>query len=120
MRVPVDAMSAGETSVSSTKSYDYSLVSNYLANEREDWCAGARDIYEAFTSEQRVRAFTQSEATIKPEVGSDFAMFGGSIVGVQRELAPSSRIVQDWRFNSWEQGLFSKVRALVTVELCVK
>lgn len=42
-------------------------------------------------------------------MGSDFTMFGGSIVGVQRELTPHTRIVQDWRFSNWEEGLYSKV-----------
>jgi hypothetical protein len=37
-------------------------------------------------------------------------MFGGSIEGVHRELVPGKRIVQDWRFTSWPDGVSSTAR----------
>jgi activator of HSP90 ATPase len=74
--------------------------------------AGAQDLYEALTMEARVRAFTQSEATVSGQEGGEFSMFGGSVHGVQRKLVPGKRIVQDWRFNTWPDGTFSQVRAL--------
>lgn len=36
-------------------------------------------------------------------------MFGGSIEGVQRALEPGKLIEQDWRFNTWPDGVSSKV-----------
>lgn len=37
-------------------------------------------------------------------------MFGSSIEGVQKELLPGKRIVQDLRFDTWPDGHYSKVR----------
>lgn len=72
--------------------------------------AGAQDIFEALTDQRRVCAFTQAPAEIKPEVGSKFTMFGGSIEGTQVALEPGQRIEQAWRFNTWPDGEFSRVR----------
>lgn len=68
-------------------------------------------MYAALTDEGRIRAYTQSEASVSSEVGGAFSMFGGSILGTQRELEPGRRIVQDWRFNTWPDGVHSKARA---------
>jgi uncharacterized protein YndB with AHSA1/START domain len=75
--------------------------------------AGGMDLYNALTDAKRVKAFTQSDASISAEPGRDFTMFGGSIEGRQVELVPGKRIVQDWRFNTWPEGHYSKVRCLV-------
>lgn len=74
-------------------------------------CAAAADIFDVFTNDARVKAFTQSDATVSREVGGEFKMFGGSIEGVQRELQPGKLIVQDWRFTTWPDGLYSKARS---------
>eukprot|EP00892_Ulva_mutabilis_P000714 jgi/Ulvmu1/10643/UM066_0023.1 len=76
---------------------------------KETFYASAGDIYEVFTNEARVKGFTQSDATISRDVGGEFKMFGGSIEGVQRTLEPGKLIVQDWRFTTWPDGLYSKV-----------
>lgn len=70
--------------------------------------AAAGDIFDVFTNEARVKGFTQSDATVSREVGGEFKMFGGSIEGVQRMLEPGKLIVQDWRFTTWPDGLYSK------------
>eukprot|EP00741_Cyanophora_paradoxa_P009367 tig00000144_g9073.t1 len=69
----------------------------------------AAELYECLVDEARVAAYTQSKATISREVGSSFSMFGGSITGRQVELVPGKRIVQDWRFSDWAEGVLSKV-----------
>lgn len=73
-------------------------------------CAAAGDIYDVFTNEARVKGFTQSDASVSREVGGEFKMFGGSIEGFQRTLEPGKLIVQDWRFTTWPDDLFSKAR----------
>jgi activator of HSP90 ATPase len=47
---------------------------------------------------------------ISPEVGAEFFLFGGHIVGRHLELVPNERIVQAWRVVDWEQGLYSIAR----------
>ncbi|PNG99262.1 Activator heat shock protein ATPase 1, partial [Tetrabaena socialis] len=66
------------------------------------------DIFECFTVEGRVSMFTQSRAIIQPVPGGTFSWYGGSISGEFVELAPPNRIVMRWRFNTWEEGVFSK------------
>jgi activator of HSP90 ATPase len=82
--------------------------------------AGGMDLYNALTDAKRVKAFTQSDASISAEPGGAFAMFGGSIEGKQVELVPGKRIVQDWRFNTWPEGHYSKVRCLIFRAACTR
>jgi activator of HSP90 ATPase len=44
---------------------------------------------------------------ISGEVGGDFALFGGHIIGRHLELLPSERIVQAWRVVDWDAGHYS-------------
>ena len=36
-------------------------------------------------------------------------MFNGTVSGTYREVQEPTRIVQDWRFNHWPDGVLSKV-----------
>lgn len=47
---------------------------------------------------------------ISPEVGGEFFLFGGHIIGRHLELVPNERIVQAWRVVDWESGLYSIAR----------
>lgn len=42
--------------------------------------------------------------------GEEFSAFDGNVTGRQIELVPGRRIVQAWRFPSWEPGVYSIVR----------
>ncbi|GFR40180.1 hypothetical protein Agub_g737, partial [Astrephomene gubernaculifera] len=68
------------------------------------------DIYECFTVEGRVCAFTQSRAVVQPHApGGTFSWYGGAISGQFLQLQPPGRIEMSWRFNTWEEGCSSKV-----------
>lgn len=47
---------------------------------------------------------------IDGHVGSEFALFGGHILGRQIELVPGTRVVQAWRASGWPVGLYSIAR----------
>lgn len=79
----------------------------------EIYYASSRDIYECFTHEGKVKAYTGSSASIKAEEGGSFSMFGGSIEGLFTRLEPYSCIEMDWRFSSWPDGSMSKVKVLL-------
>ncbi|KAI8476840.1 MAG: activator of Hsp90 ATPase [Monoraphidium minutum] len=79
-----------------------------LELERHFYCRAA-DLFECFTSEGRVRAFTQSPATVEPRPGGSFSWFGGSVGGTFIALEPPRRLEMDWRFNSWGEGVASRV-----------
>jgi activator of HSP90 ATPase len=47
---------------------------------------------------------------IHPEVGGEFSLFGGLILGRHIEMTPGQRLVQAWREKDWEPGAYSTVR----------
>ena len=75
----------------------------------ESFYASARDIYECFTVVPRVCAFTRAPATVEPQPGGAFTLFGESVKGTFVELIPGQLIRQKWRFNSWADDVYSDV-----------
>jgi len=61
-------------------------------------------VYEAFVDPKVHAAFTQSPATGSAKVGGKFTAWDGYISGVNRELEPGRKIVQDWRTTEWPKG----------------
>jgi len=51
-----------------------------------------------------------ASTSINPEVGGDFSLFGGLILGRHIEMIPGQRLVQAWREKDWEPGAYSTVR----------
>jgi len=66
-------------------------------------------LYETFTDPKMVQTFTRAPANLDLKVGGKFSFFDGSITGEFLELIPNTKIVQKWRFNDWEDGIYSKV-----------
>lgn len=79
---------------------------------KETFYARARDLFECFTDSRRIQAFTQAPAECDPTPGGRFSLYGGSVVGTFREMEAPSRIVQEWRFNTWPQDVSSSVSTL--------
>jgi len=67
-------------------------------------------IYEFLTDEKKIVAFTQGPAKFSTIVGGSFEMFGGNVVGTQLNLEPNKLIEQNWRFKSWPENHFSKLK----------
>jgi activator of HSP90 ATPase len=53
---------------------------------------------------------TAHPAVLSNELGSPFSIFGGIIEGRQVELVPAKRVVQAWRVNDWDAGVYSIAR----------
>nr|KYP38100.1 Activator of 90 kDa heat shock protein ATPase isogeny 2 [Cajanus cajan] len=70
----------------------------------------ARDLFEIMMDENMWKGFTQSNARISREVGGEFSIFDGSVIGRNLELQEGKLIVQRWRFGSWPHGMQSTVR----------
>jgi uncharacterized protein YndB with AHSA1/START domain len=66
--------------------------------------AAPADVYEAFVNPRKHAAFTGSAATGTARVGGKFTAWDGYISGVNRELSPGKKIVQDWRTTEWPEG----------------
>lgn len=75
----------------------------------EQFLCTPADLYQCFLDENRVRAYTQADASIAATIGGEFSLFGGNVTGVFKDLIPNERIVQAWRFKSWPEGVFSEV-----------
>lgn len=76
---------------------------------KETFHASPQDLYECFTDARRIMAFTQSPAEVEPRVGGRLSMYGGAVQCTFRELRPAQAIHMDWRFNTWTDGVVSKV-----------
>ena len=84
--------------------------------------ASQKRVYEALTDSQqfdklmRLSAAMRSMATgtkpaeISRDEGGAFSIFGGYVSGRHIELVPNQRIVQAWRPQSWEPGVYSIVK----------
>jgi activator of HSP90 ATPase len=53
-------------------------------------------------------------AQVSAVAGSEFAAFGGYITGRQIELVPNVRIVQAWRTGTWDPGIYSIARFVLS------
>jgi activator of HSP90 ATPase len=88
--------------------------------------ASPKHIYDALTDAEQFqkveligRAMKSSDLAAKPaeisrEPGGSFTIFGAYIVGRQIELVANQRIVQAWREISWDPGVYSLVKFVLT------
>lgn len=68
------------------------------------------DVFEALTSESRVRAYAGGDAAVSPLPGAPFSLFGGGVSGVNLAgMAAGARVEQRWRARDWPDGVFSHV-----------
>jgi activator of HSP90 ATPase len=72
-----------------------------------DFAAPPSRIYQAILDQKQFAAFSGLAATIDPNPGGPFSMFGGQIQGRNIELVPNVRIVQAWRPAHWAAGIYS-------------
>ncbi|HTA23986.1 MAG TPA: SRPBCC family protein [Terriglobales bacterium] len=79
-------------------------------HQEVDFKATPHRIYTILLDSKQFSAFSTEPATISPEVGGAFSMFGARIVGRNIELVSDQRIVQAWRPAYWEPGVYSLVK----------
>jgi len=71
--------------------------------------AKPHEIYEMLMDSRKHARFTEAGASISRKVGGKFTAYDGYIRGVNLELAPGKKIVQEWRGRDWPEGHYSKV-----------
>ncbi|KAG7191892.1 uncharacterized protein KQ657_002681 [Scheffersomyces spartinae] len=67
-------------------------------------------LYLTLLDGNRIAAWSRSAPKIElfpPSEGSEFQIFGGSILGKLIKLVPNQRIVQTWRLDDWKAGHYS-------------
>lgn len=68
-------------------------------------------IYEALLDERQFAQVTGGQTTTIDRIaGGAFSLFGARIKGRNVELVPNARIVQAWRSEGWESGVYSIVQ----------
>ena len=81
------------------------------------FAAPPQRVYEALLDDKQFARVTGGQATaIDRTAGGAFSLFGARIKGRNVELVPNQRVVQAWRSEGWEPGLYSIVRFELKVE----
>ena len=75
--------------------------------------AAPEEVYTALTNAATIELWTGDHAEMKPEVGTEFSMWDGSIVGKILELEEGKLIVQQWYFGENE----TDTPSVVTIKL---
>ena len=79
-------------------------------HQEADIPAPPAEVYAALLDEKQFARLTGAPARIESGPGGAFSLFGGAISGRNVELVPSSMVVQAWRDNNWDAGIYSMVR----------
>jgi len=66
--------------------------------------AAPEDLYKALTNPATVQLWTGEKAEMSTEVGSEFSLWGDSIVGKNLEFEENRKIVQQWYFEGQEEA----------------
>lgn len=74
--------------------------------------APPEEVYLALTTEATIMLWTGDKAEMKAEVGTEFSMWDGSIIGKNIEFEESKKIVQQWYFGGEEI-----IPSIVTIKL---
>jgi len=73
--------------------------------------ATPEEVYIALTNPFTINLWTNEEAIMSTEPGSEFSILGGSIVGKNIEFIANKKIVQEWYFGDEEPA------SIVTIKL---
>jgi len=75
--------------------------------------ATPEEVYLALTTPATIQLWTGEPAEMSTEVGSEFSLWDGSIVGKNLEFEPGKKIVQQWYFET------QPVESIVSIKLHV-
>uniref|UniRef100_UPI00358EEE9E activator of 90 kDa heat shock protein ATPase homolog 1 n=1 Tax=Myxine glutinosa TaxID=7769 RepID=UPI00358EEE9E len=75
----------------------------------EKFQACPEDLYQVFTREEMVQAFSRAPAVVKAEKGGQMLMLSGHVTGQFIELVENSRIVMKWRCRDWPDAHYAIV-----------
>jgi activator of HSP90 ATPase len=78
--------------------------------------ATAEDIFTALTNPLTIEIWTGSTAVMEPVAGTEFSLWDGEISGLNIEIIPGEKIVQEWYFEN-EEGMPTEHKSIVTIKL---
>lgn len=86
-------------------------INTTTVTSTEEFRTTASELYQTFTSPDRLAAFTREPPKIfeGAHIGGKFELFGGNVAGIFEELDEPTRVVQKWRLAQWPQGHYSRL-----------
>lgn len=87
-------------------------VNTATVTSNEEFRTTAEQLYETFTSPERLAAFTRAPPKVfeGAHVGGKFELFGGNVSGTYTALEKPTKIVQQWRLAQWPEGHYSTLK----------
>jgi len=73
--------------------------------------ASADDIFTALTNPLTIEIWTGAAAVMEPLPGTEFSLWDGEISGLNLEIEPGKKIVQEWYFEGEDE------KSIVTITL---
>jgi len=78
--------------------------------------ATPEDIFTALTNPLTIEIWSGATAVMDPVVGTEFSLWDGEITGINLEIEPGKKIVQEWYFED-EEGIPPTHKSIVTINL---
>ena len=78
--------------------------------------ATAQDIFTALTNPLTIEVWSGASAVMQPIAGTEFSLWDGDITGINLEIEPGKKIVQEWYFED-EEGVPADEKSIVTIKL---
>lgn len=72
--------------------------------------ATPEQIYRALMNSSEHSQVTGAPAEVSADEGGTCSWHGGHVTGRNVELVPNKRIVQAWRVQAWDEGVYSLIR----------
>lgn len=74
--------------------------------------ASPHDVYETLMDSRKHSRLIGAPASLSRKEGGKFSAYDGDVSGVNLELKPDQKIVQQWRINTdgWPEGHYSKAK----------
>ena len=71
--------------------------------------APVEKVWQALVDPEVISQWSGEPALMSDKPGSTFKLWGGSIVGVNKNVIAQKELTQTWRENDWQKGHYSEV-----------
>ncbi len=78
--------------------------------------AAAEDIFTALTNPLTIEVWSGATAVMEAVAGTEFSLWDGDITGINLEIEPGKKIMQEWYFED-EEGMEAEHKSIVTITL---
>ena len=65
--------------------------------------ATPNEVFDALINPELIQIWSGDEAKMSAEVGGAFSLWGGQMFGINLEVVPNKKLVQEWSYDQWKQ-----------------